>query len=250
MAEASLDDILYAFLAAQSDPALARDCFGETSVGIAVYANNTIMNRKSAMVEIFPTVRELVGEDFFEGLTSIFARHTPCTTGNLNLYHPTFGDFIVTFEHTQDLPYLADVARLDWAMQAAYYAADAAPIDPATLAQASDPETLRLHFHPSLALLASPYPVGTIWLAHHRGGEFPDTLDQPEHIMLWRDQGNRIQLRIMDAALFEFAGRLQAGMTLGEALDWEMLEVMGPRLQKVLAAWVGDGVLVGTVQLH
>ena len=63
----------------------------------------------------------------------------PSPSGDLNDYGGAFADFLAAYPHAVELPYLADVARLEWLVQAVYYAADAGPADLSALA-ATPPE--------------------------------------------------------------------------------------------------------------
>lgn len=118
-----------------ADPARAVEAAPALNpAGLAVYRNNYRVGLIDTLAFIYPVCRQLVGEDFFSGLARAFIGGHPSHSGNLHLYGAGFGDFIAGFEHARELPYLADVARLEWRVHRAYYAADAAPVDSAALA--------------------------------------------------------------------------------------------------------------------
>jgi len=80
-------------------------------------------------------------------------------------YGDSLPDFIAGFGPTADMPYLADLARLEAARTRAYHAADACPLAPQALADLADTDLLaaRLSLHPSVNTVASRYPVTAIW---------------------------------------------------------------------------------------
>lgn len=132
------------------------------------YRANRLGNLCSALEGAYPTVRQLVGEEFFGGLARHYARAEDAHSGNLHDYGESFSEFLAGFAPAQSLPYLPDVARLDWAAHRAYYAPDIAPLDPARLS-AVPPERLgevRFGLHPAFALIESPYPLAEIWRVH------------------------------------------------------------------------------------
>ncbi len=86
-------------------------------------------------------------------------------------YGESFAQFIDGFAPAAPIPYLADVARLEYLRGLAYHAADAEPL-PAAAFAALDGGRLaafKVRLHPSVFVLASDYPVVTIWEAN-RGG--------------------------------------------------------------------------------
>ncbi len=130
-----------------------------------VYRNNVMVGLTAALQSRFPVVERLVGADFFAAMARAFIAAHPPLSPLLLAYGDDLPAFIEGFEPAASLPYLADVARLEIARSRAYHAADAAPLDPATLA-AIPPESLaslRFRPHPSLTILRSSHPVVTIW---------------------------------------------------------------------------------------
>lgn len=131
----------------------------------AVYRNNVLASLIEALAARFPAVRKTVGAEFFAELARIFISRHPPALPIITFYGDHFADFIDAFPGCADLPYLGDLARLEASRIRAYHSADMAPLGAATLASLK-PKTLaglRLALHPAVAIIASPYPIVTIW---------------------------------------------------------------------------------------
>ncbi len=144
-----------------------------------VYRNNVIVALIDALADTYPVVAALVGEDFFRAMAREFARRHPPCSPVMAEYGGDFADFIGTFAPAQSLPYLADMARLEWQRVVSFHATDADPLLPAAIAHlVGDPNglaALRWTFHPSVALVESPFPIVSLWLAHqHTDAEMID----------------------------------------------------------------------------
>ena len=109
----------------------------------AVYRNNVMVTLSKALKSRFPAVDKIVGEEFFGAMARVFVSERPPRSPLLATYGDEFADFIATFEPASDLPYLADVARLEAARTRAYHSADAVPIDADGLT-ALDPSKSRI----------------------------------------------------------------------------------------------------------
>ena len=88
---------------------------------IGVYRNNVKASLVAALVGAFPVVQRLVGEEFFEAAAFVFVEHHPPRSPVLAEYGAGFAAFLEGFEPARDLPYLADIARLEWARQQAFH---------------------------------------------------------------------------------------------------------------------------------
>ncbi len=142
---------------------------GETpSRRFAVYRNNVIAGLIDALGERFPVCLRLVGEEFFGAMAGCFVRVSPPLTPVLLEYGDSFADFVSNFEPARGLPYLADVARLEYAMGRAYHAADADSLSLEFMQTLADDrfDDARVSVHPSLQLVESKYPIVSIWRAH------------------------------------------------------------------------------------
>ncbi len=155
----------------------------------AIYRNNMHASLIAALAARFPVVQCLLGEEFFRAMARCFILQHPPSGPVLAEYGAGLADFMAAFEPLCDLPYLPDMARLEWLRQRAYHAADAAIADLAALAALPTERLarLRLRLHPATYWLASDYPVLSIWQAH-QGEEVPPTLttEQAEAVLVTR----------------------------------------------------------------
>lgn len=132
-----------------------------------VYRNNVRVALVEALGAAYPAVLRLVGTPFFERMALVHASDRPATERTLNLYGQGFADFIAGFAPARELPYLADVARLERAVLEARHAADSAALDPTALtALGAGLASARLIPHPATRLVLSEYPIAEIWRAN------------------------------------------------------------------------------------
>jgi hypothetical protein len=138
-----------------------------------VYRNNTAILLRDALATHFPVTAQLVGDAYFANLAQAFVRTHPPRSPCLFEYGDAFADFIATFPSAQTLPYLTDVARLEWARVSAVHAADAAVLSPAQLSRIAAEDYSRLCFapHPATRIVTSPYPIHAIWTLHQTGAD-------------------------------------------------------------------------------
>lgn len=152
------------------------DPFGQPAPKrFAVYRNNVASSLTRVLEAAFPTVRKLVGEDFFGAMAVLFQRAHPPRTPMLMLYGEAFPAWLAGFLPVAHLGYLPDVARLDQAMRESYHAADSTPLPEAGFQRllAEDIGQLRLMLAPALRLVCSRWPVQAIWAANHEGAPTP-----------------------------------------------------------------------------
>jgi hypothetical protein len=225
----------------RSLPELQRE-FGDEllgaggAAGMAVYRGNAFGNWHGALAGAYPVARRIVGEAFFEAMARDCARACPSRSGDLNEYGGALAQFLESYAGTRDLPYLPDVARLEWLAHRAYFAADPARFDLAR------PTLVRLA--PACGLIASAWPVASIWLAHQEDGrpELVDLSAGPERALVHRPDW-RVEVTALRPGDFHFLECLQAGETLGAALEAAVCEDAAFEPQRALATWVHAGVL-------
>jgi hypothetical protein len=208
--------------------------------GMAAYRGNVLGNWSRALAGAYPVVRKIVGEEFFRALAREYARVHPSRSGDLNEYGERFADFVAAFEHTRDLPYLPDVARMEWLAHRAHYAPDPAPFTLEGLGESS-----RLRLTPPCALLASDWPLGSIWTVHQDDYEGEINVDLragPDRILVHRPRW-RVLVRSLAPGEHRFLQAAARGETLGDALEAALAEDAEFQPSLALAGWVDAGVI-------
>jgi hypothetical protein len=200
---------LVAAVAGDTIPAAAR---------LNVYRHHVFESLGAALAATFPTVQALVGTDFFRGLARAFVGHALPVQPVLSEYGADFPAFIAGYEAARDLPYLADVARLDWALNLAFHA------PPSGRLKVEDLSALPVERLPSLSIalavgavvVSSRYPLDRIWEASQAGAA-GGTVD------LNSGAANLLVLRRPDDAAFVSlsVGELAFVAALAEAMSLE-----------------------------
>ena len=156
-----------------------------------IYRNSITASLNRALGEIYPVCKQLVGNNFFNAMGKEYMRKTPSRSADLANYGEDFSDFIIGFEHAADLPYLPDVARLEWAWHRAFHAADETGLNITALAAVSENDKDHIIFHlpVSANLIASEYPVHHIWKVNQDDYEGDQTVNLDEggiKLLVWR----------------------------------------------------------------
>lgn len=214
---------------------------------LQIYRNNTFILLTDALSETFPVIRKLVGCDFFEAMAKVFIGENPPLSPSLIGYGDTFADFIDGFEPAGGLPYLGDVARLEWAWSEAYHAADAQVLDPQTLSRVP-PERMgdiAFHLHPSARLLTSPFPVVAIWQDNQDEAEDGTVVsldDGPAQVLIVRPTMD-VEMRSLTPAAFTFFQCLAGGLTVSQSLEQAAAMDATFNLEVILGLAISDGTL-------
>lgn len=188
-----------------------------------VYRNNIALSLINVLRETFPVVNELVGENFFHTMARHFSAANLPTSPVMFEYGSTFPDFVTSYEPTSDLPFLPDVARLEWMRNQAYYSQDAEILSIDHLSQFQEDEipNLIFKFHPSLQLLQSEWPIVSIWQAHQTETPENNLKDLPatgESALVLRPHLD-ITLRKLAPATYKFIDMLHRGANFAEAVE-------------------------------
>ncbi len=190
---------------------------------LAIYRNTGFGTLVNALRLSFPAVQRLVGAEFFEAAAREFIRRHPPRSAYLNDYGADFPGFLAGYAPASALAYLGDVALLEWAVNRALHASDAARLDLGRLAVLVPSAMSRLSFtaHPALGLLRLEFPADAIWRAVMDQNDAAmaaiDLAAGPVHLLIERD-ATGVQVRALSAAAWEFTAALSAGRPLSAVL--------------------------------
>ena len=216
---------------------------------LAVYRHHVLTTLTSVLNETYPVAVRLVGSPFFAYAADTFVRRYPPDAPCLFEYGAGFADFLAAFPPCRDLVYLPDVARLEWAMHAAWHAEDARVADREALRHiapgALGGVTLRLD--PSLTLLSSPWPVEGIWRANQPGADPDATLDLAAGgvALEIRRLGDDVVWRTLPKPEHAFRAALASGRALDDSADAALTLDADFDLTRALATLFDEGLVAG-----
>ena len=187
---------------------------------LAVYRNSLTAGMARALADTYPVCRRLVGQDFFHALCRAYITLHTSRSPDLNDYGADFGDFLRDFDGVQSLPYLPDVARLEWLWQRAFTARNTRPLSHASLARVSEARRERLQVGrvPASGLLASPYPAHRIWTVNqddYAGDTAVDLAEGGVRLLVWR-KGVDMRMQALSPAEWALLKAIDTSQTLAE----------------------------------
>lgn len=215
---------------------------------LQVYRNNTFANLTDALAAIHPVVKKLVGEGFFAFAADRFIRRHPPRAGNLHDFGGGFADFLRAFEPARSLPYLPDVARLEWAWHESFHAADAKPLAAARLATLHETPhaKLRCALHPAVRLVESDYPILAIWQANQDGeaGKGTINLDDGGDRLLVHRPALDVLIEPLGAGEWALLSGIATGATLVAACETALAAEPGLDLARTLQHCIERAIIV------
>lgn len=138
---------------------------------LRVYRHHVAYSLGTALAATFPTVQALVGEEFFRTMVGRFVvRELPCQPV-LSEYGAGFPAFVADYAPASGLPYLGDVARLDWALNVAFHSPMDRRLSAADLAAIAVEQlpSLQVVLSKGATLIGSRFPIDRIWNASQPG---------------------------------------------------------------------------------
>jgi len=249
----TLREMQAAFAAGVLDPSLAGRIAGAIDSDgmaperrLAIYRNNTLASLRGLLERTFPATRHLLGPERFAGIALAFIRSAPPDRPQLAAYGAGFSGFLEGWAEAGPLAHVGDVARLEWAREEAYYAANAPTLGPAAIARIPVERYPKLRFwlHPTVRLIWSAGPVHSLWQAALAGSAdqpLAGTLKKAAEQVLVVRPGMTVVTRPIGAAALVLLEALGAGLPLAEAATRAQAADAGFDLQRSLASHLAGG---------
>ncbi|MDE2055146.1 MAG: putative DNA-binding domain-containing protein [Xanthomonadaceae bacterium] len=208
----------------------------EPSARLRIYRHSCNEIQTGSLRITYPALLALVGGAFFDQSARGYRNAYPSRSGNLQAFGKRFADYLAVLPAVRSLDYIADVARLEWLRQESALSDGSATLPPGGFDLVG--------LHPSVRLLASRYPVLTIWryAMQPRSGrlKLPTTC---ERVMLWREQ-DQVAMTALDPASFACVESLARGNALADAHDAGRLQDPDFDFAACTASLVDRGLLV------
>ncbi|WP_317202116.1 DNA-binding domain-containing protein [Janthinobacterium sp.] len=232
--------------AAPAIVAAVRGQFGPPAEArLAIYHRAYRSRMREALETAYERTWSYLGDAMFAELADSYLQAHPSTFRNLRWFGGAFAAHLA--QELPEHPYIAELARFEWALGLAFDAADAAPLGAAELAgvAGADWAGLRFVLHPSAQLLAQRWNSVALWQALGAQGEPPEAAECAAHWLVWRHAGQP-HFRSLDALEADALRRVGRGAGFGAvcaaAEGGEGADVMA-RLAACLRAWLEQGVL-------
>lgn len=186
-----------------------------------VYRNNAWQFFATALEQTYPVLQRRVGAGYFRQLAREYRAAHPSRRGDLHWAGADFAAWLHGRMTGSGYEWLADLARLEWAVAEASVASHArpAPLDQLSQFDAASLADLRLTLQPSVRLVESTYPVWSVWQANQHEDAEPVDLTQGGECCVVACLEDRPVVYRIEAIDFRLLERLARGETLGDALD-------------------------------
>lgn len=132
---------------------------------LQLYRNNFYISFTEYLEACFPTLKALVGDEFFQQLAKHFIKEKPLSEGSIERYGALLADYIQHCPQTQTLPYLADICRLEWCLEQAKSQLPDTVFPFNELGSLSEEEQEHVCFKlaTGIEIIHSPFPIFSIW---------------------------------------------------------------------------------------
>lgn len=212
-----------AYLVSGADTAILGSIVSDTipaAARLRIHRHQLYESLAAALAGTFPTVQQLVGDAFFRAMARAFIAQSLPVQPVLSEYGEGFPAFVDAYDPACGLPYLADVARLDWALNLAFHSPLGERLTAADLSTIPGEKlsSTKVGLAPGTCVIHSTYPLDRIWLASQPGASMA-TVDLGEggtRLLVFRqlDDAGFITLTAAEAV---FVAGLAAGTSLEDA---------------------------------
>jgi len=201
-------------------PAIIADAF-DAAERLAIYRNNFLISLGEALKANFPVTLQLVGSDFFTQAARRFVLSQPPRQPCLFEYGAAFADYLGTLPELAALPYVADMARFEYARIASYNAPTEHCISAEVLGRIApeqlDALPIRLARHARIVSVQAP--VLALWQAHQAPEPDLAGIDmtaRPQALLVCRPE-RTLTVRELDPPGARFLLATATETTLGQA---------------------------------
>lgn len=218
---------------------------------MAVYAGAYLARMAEALKETFEAVARFAGEAAFIDLCEGYVEAYPSGEYNLSEIGHSFAAYAAKTSYAAKLPFIKDLASLEWAVSRAFHAPGREPARMERFAGWDDEHwsRARIRVQEGCSLLRSAWPVADLWNARKMPeGRIDVAIEgRPQTVFVYR-AGLDVRVRVVSAAEAAFLERVAAGDSLGEILaSFEGGETPEPPVGEWFTALSRDG-LIADVQ--
>jgi len=212
--------------------------------GLSVYRNTVAKGCADAVAAQFPTLIAVVGEAWLRDAAVLFARAHPPARPSLADYGAGFPDWLADFPPAAEMPWLAGLARIDWARGEALFAPDLQPLGPEAFAGLAPGAYAELSAEPHPASRRLWFADGTpgLWRALQAKAS-PAQIElaaEPQGLLIARPD-LEVRSRLLAPGGFAFLEACAAGLSLAAAGETALRAEPDLPLADRFAELIADG---------
>lgn len=217
---------------------------------LGVYSNAYRIRLADALGDNMPNLRTFLGEAEFGAVAARYIHEHPSQFASIRW----FGDRLAhELERSHpERPWLAELARWEWALAASFDAEDAATVGIESLGAVppGDWGDLRLEFHPSVQQLKLQTNAQALFkaLSEEQAPPEPAVLAAPQPWLLWR-QDLKTQYRSLEPAETAALAVVRDGGTFAEMCEalceWHDPDEVPLIAAGMLKRWIVEELLIG-----
>lgn len=213
---------------------------------LAIYQGSIKGSLQKTLKDIYPVCHKLVGEEFFLGMIDKYIADHPSRSANLGEYGEQFATFIMHFAPTNVLPYLADVARLEWAWHYAFTAPDETGMDFQRLQDcySNTGENIVFCLPKRSFLLKSNYPIQRIWEVNQDDfiGDQTIVLEQEQsHFFLVFRKELTMRIDPLTAIEWQILNWVKSELPLGKLCEKVSIDYPEVSISEILGHFTAQG---------
>lgn len=211
---------------------------------LQLYRNNYVISLTEYLAASFPVCQALVGKEFMAELAKAYIKVYPPKQPEVEAYGERLAAFIEGCSQAASVPYLADMARLEWLLdRLGNLRTDRiSPFPFEELSSLQENEQSRLCFQLSehIRWISSPYPLFSIWNGVQNAELTSIDLQQGESILLQTMADNSVRLHRLSVNEVGLLEALQKHLSVAEILQDETLS---DSFNQHLQDWIQQGII-------
>jgi hypothetical protein len=223
---------------------------------VEVYANGYFYRLLDVLKEDFPATLAVAGADNFHNLVTGYLIDYPPTEPSIYNAGRNFAAYLATHPLSARWPFLADLAQLERATLESFHAADAPILDAGAMRSISPGQwpALAMRAHPATRLVDCAWRVDEVLRAVEDGVAWTAPDRESVMIIVWRrdarvayrvaERGEGEALRLASATLGKTSGTTFAAICEAVAAAAGDDRVVAVLINRLLARWLTDGVLM------